>query len=388
MRAVLRDGPVPDPVAHLQALVRLATISRLDPADTDWGPFDALIALLPELYPATDEGWTHPPFAAEIVGVGDEQLVWGRGTLDDKDSLTCILEGVEAQVLAGHRPEADIYLSFGHDEQTEGSGARTIVELLESRGIRPFLVIDEGGAVVEDIFPGITGPIAVVGVSEKGTLSLTLTVEQQGGHASTPPWLSATARLSTPALVLHEPLDHETAAPRAVRPTRAGDECDDPHHAGRDDAAGGPGGKRARRTSGGDREHQGGHRFVRGGCRGARAAVHQRSAGSPRYPPPERTLSGLSEQRGHLAAPEIGHRADLSRHDRHALRDDGSKRQSLLRPDQRLRYFARISDFVYRFGPFEMSTDERGTLHAIDERIHVSTLLRGVGFYTWLVGRL
>ncbi len=227
---------MPDPVAHLQALVRLATISRLDPADTDWGPFDALIALLPELYPAThsalsrelaaghsmlyrwpgrtdgpptvlmahydvvsatDEGWTHPPFPAEIVGVGDEQLVWGRGTLDDKGSLTCILEGVEAQVLAGYRPEADIYLSFGHDEETEGSGARTIVELLESRGIRPSLVIDEGGAVVEDIFPGITGPIAVVGVSEKGILSLTLTVDQQGGHASTPPRLSATARLST-----------------------------------------------------------------------------------------------------------------------------------------------------------------------------------------------
>ena len=58
-------------------------------------------------------------------------------------------------------------------------------------------MIDEGGAVVEDTFPGITGPIAVVGVSEKGTFSLTLTVEQQGGHASTPPRLSATARLST-----------------------------------------------------------------------------------------------------------------------------------------------------------------------------------------------
>jgi len=78
------------------------------------------------------------------------------------------------------------------------------VELLESRGIRPFLVIDESGAVVEDIFPGITGPIAVVGVSEKGTLSLTLTVEQQGGHASTPPRLSATARLCAAIVRLND----------------------------------------------------------------------------------------------------------------------------------------------------------------------------------------
>jgi carboxypeptidase PM20D1 len=52
------------------------------------------------------------------------------------------------------------------------------------------------------------------------------------------------------------------------------------------------------------------------------------------------------------------------------------------------RYFTRISDFVYRFSPFEMSTHERGTLHAIDERMHVSTLLRGVEFYTRLVGGL
>lgn len=172
-----------DPVAHLQALVRLATISRPNPSDTDWAPFDALIALLPDLYPAThavlsrelvmgysmlyrwrgrtdgpptvfmahydvvpatDEGWTHPPFSAELVGAGDDQLIWGRGTLDDKGSLACILEAVEAQVLAGHELEADLYLSFGHDEETEGSGARAIVELLESRGIRPSLVIDEG----------------------------------------------------------------------------------------------------------------------------------------------------------------------------------------------------------------------------------------------------
>ena len=173
-----------DPVAHLQALVRLATISRPNPSDTDWAPFDALIALLPDLYPATHavlsrelvmgysmlyrwrgrtdgpptvfmahydvvpatvEGWTHPPFSAELVGAGDDQLVWGRGTLDNKGSLACILEAVEAQVLAGHELEADLYLSFGHDEETEGSGARAIVELLESRGIRPCLVIDEGG---------------------------------------------------------------------------------------------------------------------------------------------------------------------------------------------------------------------------------------------------
>src|SRR6185312_1917031 len=159
-----------DAVTRLQALVRLPTISRLDPAETDWAPFDEFVALLPRLYPAVHQtldrelvgghsmlyrwkgrstgapmvlmahydvvaasadGWTHPPFSAELVGEGADQLIWGRGTLDDKGSLAAVLEGVEAQILAGHTPENDVYLSFGHDEETEGSGARAIVDLLE-----------------------------------------------------------------------------------------------------------------------------------------------------------------------------------------------------------------------------------------------------------------
>jgi len=52
------------------------------------------------------------------------------------------------------------------------------------------------------------------------------------------------------------------------------------------------------------------------------------------------------------------------------------------------RHFARISDHVYRFSPFRMSAAERGTLHAMNERIHVATFLRGVEFYTRLVRSL
>ena len=49
------------------------------------------------------------------------------------------------------------------------------------------------------------------------------------------------------------------------------------------------------------------------------------------------------------------------------------------------RHFTRISDHVYRFSPFEMSKDERGTLHAMNERIRVSTFLRGIEFYRSLI---
>ena len=77
-----------------------------------------------DVVPATDEGWEHPPFAADLVGDGDERVLWGRGTLDDKGALVAILEAVDSLVGAGHLPRNDVYLSFGHDEETVGKGAQ------------------------------------------------------------------------------------------------------------------------------------------------------------------------------------------------------------------------------------------------------------------------
>src|SRR5690606_29075875 len=49
------------------------------------------------------------------------------------------------------------------------------------------------------------------------------------------------------------------------------------------------------------------------------------------------------------------------------------------------RRFTAISDHVYRFSPFEMSKEERDTLHAKNERMRVATCLRGIEFYRTLV---
>ena len=98
------------------------------------------------------------PFGAELVGTGEDARIWARGTLDDKGALGSILEAVEARLAAGFEPAADVYLSFSHDEETAGTGAPSAVELLRSRGVRPGLVLDEGGAVVEGVFPGVAGP--------------------------------------------------------------------------------------------------------------------------------------------------------------------------------------------------------------------------------------
>lgn len=429
-------------VERFRTLLRIPTMSRNAVEETDWAAFDAFMAALPELYPrmhavldreqhghsllyrwrgagdgaatvlmahydvvpATGEGWEHPPFGAELTGSGDDRVLWSRGTLDDKGALVAILEAVEALVAAGHTPAADVYLSFGHDEETVGSGARAIVASLAERGVRPALVLDEGGAVVEGVFPGVTKPIAVVGVSEKGITSVRLTVEQHGGHASTPPKLAATVRLARaitrlnarpfPARLTETNLQMvETLGAHATGPLRAVF-------------------TRARRL------------------KPVLVPVLGRLSDETRAI--VRTTTAVTQLTGSLAAnalPEtatavlnvriaVGSSvAETVAHLRRAIRDPLVRIETIdpaepspvsptsgpewdavagavaaAHPDAVVtpyimlaasdgRHFTAISDAVYRFTPFEMSAEERGTLHARNERIHVATWLRGIRFY-------
>ncbi len=145
---------------------------------------------------ATPEGWTHPPFEAAVIGDELTGTVWGRGSIDDKASLVGILEAVETMIGAGFVPANDIYLAFSHNEEVLGDGCRTIVTWFRQHGITPALVLDEGGIVGEPIFPGASQPHVLIGVGEKGTLTFEMAVRGQGGHASVPPPVPATARLA------------------------------------------------------------------------------------------------------------------------------------------------------------------------------------------------
>jgi carboxypeptidase PM20D1 len=109
--------------------------------------------------------------------------------MDDKNSVLAALEAVELLLRDEYQPVRTVFLAFGHDEELGGAtGARRIAETLESHGVNDFaLVLDEGGAVVDDMLPGIEGPTAIIGVAEKGFVSLELTTEGQGGHSSMPP---------------------------------------------------------------------------------------------------------------------------------------------------------------------------------------------------------
>ena len=205
----------------LAALVRCRTVSSEDPAQEDDAEFEKLIALLPALYPKVfatctlqrlpdrgllftwkgrepgkpavlmahydvvpveEENWEVPPFEALIR----DGAMWGRGTLDTKSTFNGILSAAENLIAQGFTPLHDIYFAFSGGEEVNGLGAVHIVEYFTERGIEPELVLDEGGAVVENVFPGVSKPCGLVGIAEKGMMNLEFSVKSSGGHASAP----------------------------------------------------------------------------------------------------------------------------------------------------------------------------------------------------------
>ena len=149
----------------------------------------------------TESRWKHPPFA----GVVADSFVWGRGTLDDKASVVAILEAVEWLLSQGFEPRRTIYLAFGHDEELGGfSGAAEIAAILKERAGKLAFLVDEGGVVAEGLMPGVSRPVALIGVVEKGSIGVNLTVERTGGHSSMPPEHTAVGVLSQAITRLEE----------------------------------------------------------------------------------------------------------------------------------------------------------------------------------------
>ena len=140
----------------------------------------------------SESNWAHPPFSGDIA----DGFVWGRGSLDDKVGVLSTLEAVEALVANGNHPRRTVYLAFGDDEEVEGHGAAAIVALLKSRGVHPLVAIDEGSAIVRGIIPNISRPVGLIGIAEKGHMSVRLTVTAAGGHSSMPPAQTAVGVLA------------------------------------------------------------------------------------------------------------------------------------------------------------------------------------------------
>ncbi|MCJ7693937.1 MAG: M20 family peptidase [Anaerolineaceae bacterium] len=140
-----------------------------------------------------DSRWRHDPFSGDIA----DGYIWGRGSLDVKNGVVGIMEAVTNLLKSGYQPERTIYLAFGHDEEISGiNGAKVIAAKLEERGVHLACLLDEGGSIMQGFLDGIDAPVGMVGISEKGFISLKLSVKTKGGHSSMPPATTAIGRLA------------------------------------------------------------------------------------------------------------------------------------------------------------------------------------------------
>jgi carboxypeptidase PM20D1 len=144
--------------------------------------------------PGTEKDWLHEPFSGDIT----DGFVWGRGAWDDKSNLLAVMEALEKLAAGGAVPKRTIILASGHDEEVGGArGAQAIAALLKARGVELEFVLDEGSLISEGIVPGIERPVALIGLAEKGSITLALTAEGPPGHSSMPPRVSVIGALST-----------------------------------------------------------------------------------------------------------------------------------------------------------------------------------------------
>ena len=141
---------------------------------------------------AAEGEWPHEPFSGDIA----DGAVWGRGTVDTKGSLYCILQSVEELLASGWKPECDVYIASSCTEEWSGDGAPATAAWLKEHGVHLGLLLDEGGMIMEGPMAGVRGRYGMVGVVEKGYADVKLVAKDEGGHASAPGRNTALVRLA------------------------------------------------------------------------------------------------------------------------------------------------------------------------------------------------
>ena len=352
--------------------------------------------------------WQHPAFSGAAV----DGEIWGRGTLDDKGCLIAICEAVERHLAAGFVPAQDIWLSFGADEEVFGNQAQHAVEHLKAHGIRPWFVIDEGGAIAGQAFPGISRPLGVVGVTEKGTASYALTVQGRGGHSSTPAKWGPTARLAraivrlekspfpakTPAPTLQLLERLAPYAPTAARPLMANASKLTAAVNRLLVAAGAETAAMARTTVAVTTLHgspannviastatAGVNVRIMVGDTISSVLAHLRKAVRDK----EVTVEFVNGSEASPISPYEGDPAfELITSTIAEVFPEAIPTPYVMMAATDSRHFTAICERVYRFAPFRMSKDQRAAIHSFDERIGIQDFLDGIDWYHRLIERI
>ncbi|HEX5918324.1 MAG TPA: M20/M25/M40 family metallo-hydrolase [Nocardioides sp.] len=441
-------------VAALQALVRIPTVSHRDPALVDADAFDRLLDELARQFPLVHERleptsvgshglllrwagasadrpvvlmahldvvpvdreapWQHDPFGGEVHDSPTGPAIWGRGTLDDKGCVAAICDAVETLLEAGHVPAQDVWLSFGCDEEVSGTAAVEAVEVLRARSVTPWLVLDEGGAIAAGAFPGLTAPLGVIGVTEKGTTSLELVAEGRGGHASTPARNGPTARIARAILrVEKSPFPASAPAPTLELVRRLAPHVPMPLRPvlkpllGRADRlapvvtrallAAGPEAAAMTRTTVAATTLSGSP-AINVIASTAKAGLNVRvMVGDTVAGVVEHVRKAVDDDSIRIDVVESGEPSPISPMDdafeliEGCIGDvfpDAVATPYVMMAATDSRHFTAISEHVYRFAPFRMTKAQRQAIHSYDEHIGVADLVDGARWYRLLIERL
>ncbi|GGA70945.1 peptidase M20 [Pseudoclavibacter endophyticus] len=352
------------------------------------------------------DGWQHPPFEG-VIAAGS---VHGRGALDDKGPLVAIFEAVESLAAEGFEPTRPLIISIGGDEETLGSGGADAAQAIDDAGDTPWLVLDEGGAVVDPPLPFVHGDNAMIGICEKGYASLRLRAVAAPGHSSTPTGPSAPDRLARAITRLQRrPFPAHLSRPvRAMLECLADGERGASRHVIRALAAAGPVTARIFAAIGGEPAA-----LVRTTC----AVTMLRAGTAANVSAPDATATlNLRIATGESIARTV-------RRVRRVIRDrtisidvvtaseptpvaphDGGQFAAIgaavaaSHPGARpvpypvmattdSRHFHRRWPHVYRLAPVTMTAGQRASIHGIDEHITIDALGRAIAFHRALIRR-
>ncbi len=433
-------------VENLRELIRFKTVSYADHSLEDDTEFEKLIDALPHLYPnvfkacsltklpdrallfkwkgkkegdpavlmahydvvpVNEDMWDKDPFGAQLI----DNVVWGRGTLDTKVTINGVLFSADTLIADGFTPENDIYFAFSGGEEINGLGAVNIVNYFKDNGIKPHFVVDEGGAVVEDVFPGVKGQIGLIGIAEKGMMDVRYTCKSGGGHASAPKPHTPLGILSKACVnVENHPFKYHLTKPVALMFDTLGRHSNFLYRmifanlwlfGGVLDLICKKGGGELNAL-----------------MRTTVAFTQAKGSKAPNVIPPEASLVSnirlnpednidfainylkktVSDENVEIDLIHGMNPSPVSKTDCDAFKKVSKAVADTWKVDKvspylmvqcsDSRHYASICDKVYKFSAMDLTSEERSTIHGNNERIRVETLIRAVEFYIRLIKQI